>query len=530
MNPGLLRLCLATLASTCSLLAMPAFATKVPTDVMTILYTKETPEAPNRLDSTVQAATRAIEQELRGKGYKVPRTPPKVLEAMDRSPNVIVSFAPDAGFSLFFSVYKNLRPDAGINVAAAEVSISARVYVGSGLLATEEGRAVIRTRVDDKLKEFGERRAMEIAAQKAAARLMEAVDGDLKRLTQEEIDAYLAMNVVEDTQIDDIAPPPAATPPHVNAPAQPAPSADVVPTQPDVIIPAQAPAVASPSGTSPLAPAARRYAVVIGVGDYSYVDRLNNIPESSSLPGVATDVQNMANLFRKLGFKPEDVTTLLNADATAANVLAALNTVARKAGPKDLIAVYISGHGMPVKWKPRGMSRPVLYDFSFSHAADAPDFERLMEIIAQSQNQGVVMIIDTCHSGGASSILPTVVEASYRGIDFSPATGGPSARGLVRALPAERNIAVLAAAKANESSFDQGVQNGGLFTKYLVQGLIEAAGQEPLRTTVENRVAGPVIRVSKKICEQIAQRGKSCPTGQQTPTLGFAGKGEEIRF
>jgi len=189
-----------------------------------ILYRKESATAPNRLDPAVQAVTLALEHEFLNRQYQIIEPSPDTYRAMDQGPGVIVTFAPDAGLSLIFSVYANLRPQPGTDVGIAEVRIDARVFVGSNLLAAEEGRGQIQTRTDPALKDYGERRGYEIAAQRAAMDLVTRVDGRLKSLSPEQIASMMAEDATPGATFTVVNPPDAGAAPGAAASSQaPAP-------------------------------------------------------------------------------------------------------------------------------------------------------------------------------------------------------------------------------------------------------------------------------------------------------------------
>jgi len=456
----------------------------IPRDTITLLFRKEDAKDPSRLDSTSRAATAALERELLQRRYKIPPTSPDLLKKLDRSPDVVVCFAPDAGFSMTYSVYKNLRPDPGVNTYAAEVAIRARVFVGANVLSVEEGRGTVRFSGTGQLYEYGERRAMERAAERAAVSLVNRVDARLKNLSSEQIAEYAYLESPQGGYPDNAVMPP-------------------------------------PSGVPPLTPPAEVHGLIIGVSDYSHTSLASgSFPE---LKGVAEDVRNIEHTFvADLGIAPNRIKVLKNQDATAARVRAEIASMAQAAGPNDLLVIYIAGHGQQANFKRVGMSMPILYDYSSKNQESAPDFFELLARVTQSAANRFVMIVDTCHAGGAVSVLTTVVFTS-RGVQLSNASGAPSPQMVLSELDWTRNIAVLASARFEEFALER--SGGGLFTYYLAKGLKEARKEEVLRDIVEKRVAEPVIRESRQLCSPAV-----CPTGQQTPTLGFTGGGDMIRF
>lgn len=514
-------LCLATLG-----LTSPLLAADIPRDLVTLLYRKETTQAPNRMDPTIQAVGLALERELLNRNFRITQTPPDVLRMMDQSAAVIVSFAPDAGLSMVYSVYRDMRPLPGVDVGIAEIRIEARVFVGAGLLSAERGRGQVQTRLDAAVKSYAERRAFEVAADKAAIDLMDRVQQRLQGLTPEQLNEFAALSNPAGPGVHIVAPPeppPVPVAPQVAATPQPVPVVPqpAPPPTPVTAAPPPAPSVQPESG-GPLAPPARRFAVVVGIADYS--PQRQQGMGATDLPGTRIDVRNISGAFERIGFARQDITVLQDGAATSVNVRAALEKIARAAGPNDLIAFYISGHGMPADMKPKGSSMPVLYDYR-GPSGNAPDFKDLLSSMAGSASQRLVMIVDTCHSGGASSILP-IVEISSRGLRASAARGAPRADVVAEAIQSGKDFAILTAARFEELSWEVG-NNGGLFSKALSDGLVLTAGKAPLKEVMEVHVARPVIDKSRDIC---ARNPRDCPTGQQTPTLGYSRQGHMIRM
>lgn len=84
-----------------------------------------------------------------------------------------------------------------------------------------------------------------------------------------------------------------------------------------------------------------RYALVIGTGQYE--DK--QIP---ALPAGSNDARWLYNLLTNPSvgmFPPENVALLLDEDVTRLKVVNALDSLCRKAGKRDLVLVFFSGHG-----------------------------------------------------------------------------------------------------------------------------------------------------------------------------------------
>jgi len=98
---------------------------------------------------------------------------------------------------------------------------------------------------------------------------------------------------------------------------------------------------------------ARRLALLVGVGDYGAA-------QVNDLQGPPFDVRALREvLLQRWHFAPQDVRTLLDAQATRAGILAALDRLNADAAPGDELFIYFSGHGTSA-WQP-GSTLPLPY-------------------------------------------------------------------------------------------------------------------------------------------------------------------------
>lgn len=465
---------------------------------LVMLYRKETDAAPNRLAPLVQTSTMALEQQFLNKQYQVLQASPEALQAMDQGPGVVVTFSPDAGLSLIYSVYGDVRPQPGVDVGIAEVRIEARVFVGATLLSSEQGRGQIQTRIDPATREYGERRGFEIAAQQAATDLVKRIDERLRRLTPQQIEEMVAGDTSTATSFTLVKPPAAPTAP------MPAPALPAVPAAPPQVAQAAA------------APAGKRWLLSVGVSDYS--KRSGN--SDSNLEGVVSDVQNIREVMTAFGFTRENTRELFNESATVSGVRSSLVQLAGAVGPQDTVVMYISGHGSPRPYGRTGVTMPVLYDTSSSNMID---YDEIMQLFAKIPAKERIFVADTCFAGGAATGL-TTVNVGSRGANVTRAGGAPDLALLMRNVKdADGDIAVLSAAKTEETAVDLGPPRGGLFTVSLLTGLLQTRGE----STLENVYRDHVWTRVTDYCAQARSRGRKC---QQSPVLGYQGSGNTIRF
>jgi hypothetical protein len=472
---------------------------------LVILYRKETAAAPNRLDPTVQAVTLALEHEFLNRQYQLIEPSADTYRAMDQGPGVIVTFAPDAGLSLVYSVYANLRPQPGTDVGIAEVRIDARVFVGSNLLAAEEGRGQIQTRTDPALKDYGERRGYEIAAQRAAMDLATRVDGRLKSLSPETIAAMMAEDATPGANFAVVTPPDAGTSSGTAA----------SPSGPPAPAPNAVPAVAT----------GKRWLLSVGVANYSRVVGIVGAgTHDNDLEGTGTDVKNVRKTLQSFGFGDQTTIQLFDQAATTKAVRDALARLSASVGPDDVAVFYISGHGMETNFGKAGVTLPIFYDTDLNTPPDsALNFAELVSLFSQVRAKQLVMLIDTCHSGGAAAQMTTVA-ITARSVVVTHSGGSPDVSRVLKVAKGVRgDIAVMSAARTDESAVDLGAARGGLFTSNLVKGLSQTQGLAPIEDVYKTYVWTAV----RNFCHDPSGGAGSC---EQSPVLGYGGAGNKIRL
>lgn len=480
---------------------------------ITVLYRSAGASAPSRLDPVVQYATRALEDEMLGRGYRVIQPGAELYRLMDLGQSVVVTFAADAGFSMVFSAYKNLRPVPDEEGGIAEVRLQARVYVGRNVVAADEGRGQMYTRTDPAVREFGERRAMEVAAKKAAAELAEKAVGRLQALSPEDLKEMLA-GPASGVQVATIG------------------SAAVDAAVPVVAIPLT-PAPPPPRATAPEAPSAlplpvplpaprNLHALVVGMSNYASV-RAAGVDGINDLPGVARDTSFVIDSLRQLGFGDERMLVLRDDKATGNAIRGAMKRFAGQVQPDDLLLIFISAHGADKDASYSGFGMPVLADYRGGRDNGELDYWELQSM-AKNLRGRVVWINDTCHSGGAATGVNTVV-VSAAGVQKGGEVRGPDAVVVARAATPGQDFAILTASSPSEISWETG--RGGLFTTELFEALRKTGGKVPLGQLFADGVQSTVITTSRQVCLQQRLCGQY---PQQTPIFAYGGNGHLIRL
>jgi uncharacterized caspase-like protein len=191
----------------------------------------------------------------------------------------------------------------------------------------------------------------------------------------------------------------------------------------------------------------RRYALCVGVGYYTELVNHN-------LRYAVSDAQAIADRLKDSQRGDFDVTLLMEPDQTTRSfLLDALDQALHGSHlhPQDTVLIYLSGHGgvygrsytfyfMPSDAKeedghPKRTSVIDTYDFA--------------KILAGAKVKNIILLLDTCYSGGAGVVLEKINFA----LDLSSDT----------------NIFIIGGARHDQTTFQSSAMQHGIFTNYLLQ-------------------------------------------------------------
>ncbi len=145
------------------------------------------------------------------------------------------------------------------------------------------------------------------------------------------------------------------------------------------------------------------HALLIGIGSYQHEPRLN-------VPITVADAQGLAAVLRDpqhCGYPDAQITLLTNDAATRDGILAALDALARRVRPDDIVLIFYSGHG---EYSADGVYHITSHDTRLTaNAKVLPDtaisqaelIERLRAIPARR----LILLINACHAGELSPVL-----------------------------------------------------------------------------------------------------------------------------
>ncbi|HEY1398956.1 polysaccharide deacetylase family protein, partial [Roseateles sp.] len=195
-------------------------------------------------------------------------------------------------------------------------------------------------------------------------------------------------------------------------------------------------------------------ALVIGIDQYKAWPRLQHAVRD------ARAIQE--TLQTQFGFRPENVTTLTDADATRANILRALNGMARKGGDgrlkrDDRVFVFFAGHGSTRKL-PSGR------DVGYIIPVDAGTDDLQTDAIAMPQLQELSEALPAKHAF-------FVIDACYSGLGLTRGGAPGGSSNFVRDNARRLGRQMMTAGGADQQVADDGPGGHSVFTWTLLQAL-----------------------------------------------------------
>ncbi|WP_431260218.1 polysaccharide deacetylase family protein [Roseateles chitinivorans] len=195
-------------------------------------------------------------------------------------------------------------------------------------------------------------------------------------------------------------------------------------------------------------------ALVIGIDQYKAWPRLQHAVRD------ARAIQE--TLQTQFGFRPENVTTLTDGDATRANILRALNGMARKGGDgklkrDDRVFVFFAGHGSTRKL-PSGR------DVGYIIPVDAGTDDLQTDAIAMPQLQELSEALPAKHAF-------FVIDACYSGLGLTRGGAPGGSANFVRDNARRMGRQMMTAGGADQQVADDGPGGHSVFTWTLLQAL-----------------------------------------------------------
>ncbi len=236
-------------------------------------------------------------------------------------------------------------------------------------------------------------------------------------------------------------------------------------------------------------PVTDKWALVVGISKFS--------DPALNLRYPAKDAQDFYNyLVSKGNFAKDHVRLLLNERATKENILDQLGDswLPRAALPDDLVVIFISSHGSSSDADIRGVNYVVAHDTNPTKLfTTGIPMQHLADTIRERvHSDRVLVVLDTCHAGGATSESKGIV----RQANADAATIAQGSGQLV-----------ICSSDKNQTSWESKQYPNSVFTRSLIEGLQKQGSSSD--------VSGVFNFVKDKVQQEVVQeRGVL-----QTPVL-----------
>lgn len=234
----------------------------------------------------------------------------------------------------------------------------------------------------------------------------------------------------------------------------------------------------------------RRWAVVIGVGDYAS----SEIPDLEYAP---SDARAVRDFFESDAAGPfDEVLYLENEAATGAAMREALFVFLQQADFDDLVVIYFAGHGAPDPGRPDNLYLlPADAELGSLAATGFPMWDVKTALRRHIAAERVIVIADACHSAGTAD-----------GATLGDAPGNRIAGGFQELFTPSRRL-MMTAADTNELSLEDARWGGhGVFTHFLLDGL-RGAGDDDRDGIV----------TFTELFDHVARNVRSETSGRQNP-------------
>ncbi len=268
-----------------------------------------------------------------------------------------------------------------------------------------------------------------------------------------------------------------------------------------------------PSAAAPVPPAAATkflaaqpqpaaYALIVGIERYR---------DAPAAIGARRDAERFAELAKTtLGVRPDNLRVVIDDRATHGDIKKSLDWLKANVPSNGRIYFFYSGHGAPDAAQGTPYLLPYDGDAKFVDQTAMPLAE-VMQTLGASRAKEVLAVVDSCFSGaGGRSVLPE------------------GARPLVKvreAVPVA-HVTLFSAASGAEISGPAEGNDGGLFSKYVAEGIgtgaadIDGDGTITLRELAD--WVGPRVAREAKRANRDQNPGLSAPAGDDPKAFAVA--------
>lgn len=213
-------------------------------------------------------------------------------------------------------------------------------------------------------------------------------------------------------------------------------------------------------------PLGNRWAVVIGISKYKDSSRNLRFAKNDAISFKEV-------LLSKCRFQEDHILFLIDKDATREAIRRSIESwLSSKIRLNDLVVIYFSGHGTQAKDRDGdeedGFDEYLVpHDFKNGDMSSGICDDIFAYWIANLISNKILIIFDCCFSGGAAK-----VKGFYRSGVKGDVHTDDFVKDISREIP-RRGVALLAASKPDQVSFEDDSLKNGVFTYYIIEGITD---------------------------------------------------------
>lgn len=227
-------------------------------------------------------------------------------------------------------------------------------------------------------------------------------------------------------------------------------------------------------------------AIVIGINKY---------PSASPLSYAVHDAKGISEVLNnRFGFPKEDITALLDEDATKQNIMRHFMSYVKISAPDDRVVFFFAGHGYTEPGIRREVGFLVPHDGSIDDLSTLIRWDELTLNAELIPAKHILFIMDACYGGLA--LMRGLTPGSYR---------------FLKDMVQRYGRQVITAGKADEVVSDSGgpIPRHSVFTGHLIEALEGKAE------------TGDGILTANGVMSYVYERVAKDPHSKQTPHYGF---------